>query len=195
MFLYRKENALSPELCESFIKEFEDSNEKHPGVVSNKEGINVTSTKKSTDLSLNPTHFKDAKWGPILKEFIPILYKGYEDYYDRYSTGLSNAEPVDISLIFNVQKYSPGEGFYDWHCESSSLKTNHRQLVWMVYLNTLTDRGETAFFYQQHYEEPKQGKLLIWPADWTYTHKGVSSPSQTKYILTGWFDYTTSKVD
>jgi hypothetical protein len=56
----------------------------------------------------------------------------------------------------------------------------------MVYLNTLTDRGETEFFYQNHFEEPKEGKLVIWPSDWTHLHRGVPSLTQTKYILTGW---------
>ncbi len=58
----------------------------------------------------------------------------------------------------------------------------------MVKSNDMTDRGETEFLYQHHFEEPKQGKLVIWPSDWMYTHRGVSSPTQTKYILTGWFN-------
>ena len=59
----------------------------------------------------------------------------------------------------------------------------------MIYLNTLTDRGETEFFYQQHFESAERGKLLIWPSDWTHLHRGVPSPTQTKYILTGWFTH------
>jgi hypothetical protein len=60
----------------------------------------------------------------------------------------------------------------------------------MVYLNTVTDRGETEFLYQHHFEEAKQGTLLIWPSDWTHTHRGISSPTQTKYVLTGWCTYS-----
>jgi hypothetical protein len=33
MFLYSKEGALSPELCNSFIETFEASDEKKPGVL------------------------------------------------------------------------------------------------------------------------------------------------------------------
>ena len=64
-----------------------------------------------------------------------------------------------------------------------------RVLVWMIYLNDVTDRGETEFYFQHHFERPEEGKLVIWPADWTYTHRGIASPTQTKYILTGWFTH------
>jgi hypothetical protein len=38
--------------------------------------------------------------------------------------------------------------------------------------------------------QPKKGLTLIWPADWTFTHRGVPSPTQEKIITTGWFNFT-----
>ena len=40
--------------------------------------------------------------------------------------------------------------------------------------------------YQHHFERPEEGKLVIWPSDWTYLHRGLPSPNETKYIATGW---------
>ena len=57
----------------------------------------------------------------------------------------------------------------------------------MVYLNDVSDKGETEFFYQHHFESPVAGKLSIWPSDWMYLHRGVISPTESKYILTGWY--------
>ena len=57
--------------------------------------------------------------------------------------------------------------------------------VWMIYLNDINDRGWTEFFYQQHYEIPKAGKIVCCLCDWTHTHRGIVSPTETKYILTG----------
>ena len=37
--------------------------------------------------------------------------------------------------------------------------------------------------------KPKKGLSLVWPADWTFTHRGNSAPSEEKYIVTGWFNY------
>ena len=51
------------------------------------------------------------------------------------------------------------------------------------------DEGGTEFFYQRIRTQPRKGLTLIWPADWTHLHRGVVSPSEEKYIITGWFDF------
>ena len=91
----------------------------------------------------------------------------------------------------NIQYYPPGGGFYQWHCERSSGKypSASRHLVFMTYLNDVTDKGYTEFWHQDLRFEPKKGLTLIWPADWTYTHRGVPSTTQEKYIITGWLSY------
>jgi prolyl 4-hydroxylase len=189
MFLYRRKNVLSSELCKAFIDAFEASNEKRPGVLYGNNGIFSAGGKKSTDITFNPTYLQHEIWGPLLKQLIPVLEKGQVDYYNRNSLAFSKLDPFEISPLFNIQKYEPGEGFYDWHCERASLKYTNRLLVWMVYLNTVMDQGETEFFYQHHFELAEEGKLIIWPSDWTYLHRGVPSPTETKYILTGWFTH------
>ena len=50
------------------------------------------------------------------------------------------------------------------------------------------DQGETEFHFQKVKIKPKKGLSLIWPADFTYTHRGIPSPTQEKYIATGWFN-------
>ena len=59
----------------------------------------------------------------------------------------------------------------------------------MVYLNTVKDGGETQFYFQDHKEKAEQGKLLIWPVDWTHLHRGIPSPTENKYIFTGWYTF------
>ncbi len=187
MFIYRKEGALSPELCNSFIESFEASDEKKPGVLYGPEGQSSTSGKKSTDLTFHPGYLEDKTWGPLLNQLVPIIENAQSFYVNRYSDAFQKLDPFRIDSHFNMQRYLPNEGFSGWHCERAGLKHSNRILVWMVYLNDVTDGGETEFFYQKHWEESKQGKLLIWPSDWPYLHRGVSSPTQTKYVLTGWF--------
>ena len=60
----------------------------------------------------------------------------------------------------------------------------------MTYLNDVTDGGETEFFHQNLKITPEKGLTLIWGADWTFTHRGIPSPSQEKYIATGWFSFS-----
>lgn len=195
MFLYRKENALSPELCQGFIEAFETSDEKQPGVLYGPDGQSSNSGKKSTDITFHPGYLQHDIWGPLLTPLISIVEKAQDDYTTRHLTAMQKMDAFRIAPHFNMQRYLPGEGFSSWHCERAGLKHSNRILVWMVYLNSLTDRGETEFLYQQHFEEPTQGKLLIWPSDWMYMHRGVSSPSQTKYVLTGWFTHFNPQQD
>lgn len=187
MFLYTKENALSSRLCRAFIDTFETSDLKHPGVLYGAGQFSSANGKKSTDITFNPSDLQHPQWGPLLSEFIPVIEKGQSDYMDRHSLALSKVDSFGISSEFNMQKYNPEEGFFDWHCERASIGYGNRILVWMVYLNTVTDRGETEFYYQHHFESAVEGKLVIWPSDWMYLHRGIPSPTQTKYILTGWF--------
>jgi prolyl 4-hydroxylase len=89
----------------------------------------------------------------------------------------------------SIQHYRPGGGFKLPHFERSGYATTTRMLVWMTYLNDVTDGGGTQFVYQKHTFEAKKGRTLIWPSDFTHTHVGVVSPTQHKYIITGWMNY------
>jgi prolyl 4-hydroxylase len=88
-----------------------------------------------------------------------------------------------------IQHYRPGGGFKMPHFERSGYATTTRMLVWMTYLNDVTDGGGTHFVYQKHTFEAKKGRTLIWPSDFTHTHAGVVSPTQHKYIITGWMNF------
>jgi hypothetical protein len=193
MFIYKKEEALSSQLCNDFIEAFESSSDKQPGVLYGPKGFSSDSGKKSTDLTFNPSYLEHDIWGPLLKQLIPVIEKGKYDYIQRYFTALNVVDKFEIHSHFNMQRYLPNEGFSKFHCERGGIKHLDRILVWMIYLNSVTDRGETEFYFQHHFEEPKQGKLLIWPADWMYLHRGIPSPSQTKYVLTGWFNHILIK--
>ena len=195
-FIYSQRNVLTPEECSKFIDAFEKSSQKKPGrVVSQDNGMsahNKTETKKSTDISFTSNSFNEwdeneiQLWDPLMKTLFPAVQEGLE-YYAAQFQAIDVLPPFSI-LRFNLQKYEPGEGFYTWHCERSHGPTSTRVLVWMVYLNDVDDGG-TEFLYQEHTEKAEAGKLLIWPPDWTHTHRGQISYTKTKYILTGWFDF------
>ena len=59
----------------------------------------------------------------------------------------------------------------------------------MTYLNDVPDGG-TEWFHQSLYVPAQKGYTVIWPADWTHTHRGRPSPTTEKQILTGWFEFT-----
>ena len=89
----------------------------------------------------------------------------------------------------SIQHYRPGGGFKMAHFERAGFGTTTRMLVWMTYLNDVKDGGGTHFTYQNHTIEARRGRTLIWPPDFTHTHAGVVSPTEHKYIITGWFNF------
>lgn len=173
-------------ICDHLIKYFESSTEKRPGVIgSENDTLKIDQNiKKSTDLSLsdddNPIRHR---YEQLLQEVVDSYRKKYiySDLVDKWSV-----------IELNIQKYNPGDGFYGWHSERTTGygPAVRRHLTFMTYLNDVSDQGETEFFYQKLKIRPQKGLTLIWPVDWTHTHRGITSPTQVKYIITGWYYYT-----
>lgn len=90
-----------------------------------------------------------------------------------------------------AQKYLKGVGgYHHWHSEiyprAADCETLHRVLLFMFYLNTVEDGGETEFLHQRRAISPKRGRMVIAPAGFTHTHKGHVPRSSDKWILTSW---------
>ena len=99
---------------------------------------------------------------------------------------------TDHNSDFNIQHYNVNEGFNYYHFERSDIFACLRNLVFMTYLNDVEDGG-TQFKYQNLITPAKKGLTIIWPTDFTHTHRGVISQTKEKYIVTGWYSYTPYK--
>jgi len=98
---------------------------------------------------------------------------------------------IRSSTPFNVQHYEPGKYYSRWHPETHGPEDNKflRAFVFMTYLNTVQEGGETEFLYQKIKVKPKRGLTLVWPAGITHIHRGCPAPVEEKMIVTGWFIY------
>jgi len=120
--------------------------------------------------------------------YFNFLSKAVQDYIDEFN--LQGSFRTDYTS--NIQYYPPGGGIKEWHNERTNVFSGYdfiasRALVFMTYLNTVKDKGETEFLYQKIKFKPKKGLTLIWPTDFTHTHRGIPAPSEKKWIITGWF--------
>lgn len=167
-------------ICDALIDFYKKDESKLPGVQAG-QAVNEA-LKKSTDCLVKDTEATK----PYFEHLQGVLANYIAKYHfsGQYASWAITENP-------NIQHYKPGDGFYGWHCERSgaSMPVATRHLVFMTYLNDVTDGGGTEFYHQKVITEARKGKTLIWPADWTYTHRGVVSPTQEKYIITGWLNY------
>ena len=58
----------------------------------------------------------------------------------------------------------------------------------MTYLNDVDDGG-TEFLYQKITIPAKKGLTIVWPTQWTHTHRGQISHTKEKRIITGWYNF------
>ena len=126
---------------------------------------------------------------PEAYAYLTELGKITTKFKAKYIWADRHHKPWKISA-FKIQKYKPGEGYYAWHFENNGAASSiTRHLVFSTFLNDIKDKGETAFYYQKTKIKARKGKTIIFPAAWTHTHKGITSHTETKYIVTGWYNY------
>ena len=180
------DGAMSDDDCDNIIDFFETNTDRHtPGVISRTDGkSNCCSkdVKDSTDLVLNFDENIDINYKIAL-----AISRGLIPYKIKLPI-LNHISEWTLTPTYNLQRYYPGQGFHRPHCENSTGESL-TLLAWMIYLNDVTDGGETRFEFQDLNIRPKKGTLVIWPAYFTHVHYGLSSATQTKYIATGWHKY------
>lgn len=180
-------------ICKRLIKFFKDNPNKHElgkfGNLTSKEPKIDKDFKDSIDLCLMPQESF-----PEWDEYRDSLIKCAKKYVKIFPRS-NDVDSWNIIEKTNIQYYPPGGGFKAWHTErfTGLMPFSLRHLVFMTYLNDVTDEGETEFYHQKIKVKPKTGLTLIWPADWTYYHRGIPSPTQEKYIITGWFNFLLRK--
>jgi hypothetical protein len=174
-------------ICDRLIQYYESLPERQ---VKGKLGLACVNEEQKKCKEIFFTHEEE-----LIYEYIFSLQKVCEEYIKKYRFSAAGAGWSIIEKV-KIQKYDPGDGYYTWHWERSAPKFPevYRHLVFMTYLNDVNDEGETEFFYQKLKVRPQKGLTLIWPADWTHTHRGVASMSQTKYIITGWYNYEKLEI-
>ena len=201
-YIYLEDNILSEVRCKEIINKF--NNDKHyQGVTTG--GVD-TDIKNSTDLHLSKT---EQDWSEEDALFSKIVGTGHENYYahlNRESNFIFFTNPQSRHLYgphhdknlelfdtgYQIQKTEPGKG-YVWHNDSviRSKTDEVRYLTFILYLNSV-EEGWTQF-YNGNQISPKAGRLIFFPATWTYVHQGYP-PKQTKYLMTGWMQ-TKTKTD
>jgi Rps23 Pro-64 3,4-dihydroxylase Tpa1-like proline 4-hydroxylase len=182
-FILEIPESLSSDKCKEIIERFEKDDRRYKGITGNL-NPNIP-VKKSLDLNIS-CH---SDWKDIDKYLYDKLSEGLNKYDTHLKTRIGN-----YSFIFHktndtgyqIQRTGAGE-YYSWHEDSHIEKGRIITFIW--YLNTLdpvVDGGGTIF-HGGKMIKPEEGKLLLFPATWTYLHAGLPYVgTDYKYICTGW---------
>ena len=177
-FVVTVKNSIPSELCQRMIETCEQDHKRTPGVT----GTGYTpSVKQSTDLLISGL----SDWEDIDSELFKILERDivlYMDYIVDYIGEMNFIQNPIHDQGYQIQRTEPG-GFYTWHTDESDEPDKTRFITYLWYLNDVQE-GYTEFISGERVY-PEEGKLLLFPATWTYQHRGTP-PKSVKYICTGW---------
>jgi|TARA_A100001391_G_scaffold102586_1_gene68259 hypothetical protein len=174
------DNCISKDDCQQYIDWIEHyiSN----GVVF-KENVDYHTKDHFTINCNNHTEYDLLAGDNLSIYFLPTIKKPIDDYLKKFST--LGKEKL---LIYDtkIKKIPIGGGFHDWHYENPGVQSSPRKLVAQLYLNTIEEGGETEFLYINKRIKAEQGRLIIFPAAFTHTHRGNPPIGEDKYILSTW---------
>ena len=183
--IYVNPHSFSTELCKDIIDKFEEDDRKKQGITTG--GVDL-SLKNSIDL--NMSHYKD-EWGDIDDKIAKIIGLEYDTYMKKIQVQdqiFFNTESIDTG--YNIKKYCRG-GYFNWHSDRTfqydeKEKTIYtRTLAFLWYLNDNFDEGYTEFGHGRKIQ-PKTGQLLVFPATWTFPHRGLTPKNGNKYIISSY---------
>ena len=170
-------------LCNELVVYFEDNQGNlQQGAIGSTASIKLD-VKNRMDLRISAKDIQLSK-DNVFKLYFDNLFECYKDFSDQWPHLKTIASQVDIPS-FNIGRYETGQHFQGLHCERAGLGTLHRLFAFMTYLNNVEEGGTTYFDNYNLEIRPEKGLTLIWPAEWTHTHRGNKVIKGTKYMLTG----------
>lgn len=180
-FVWVSDYAISTRLCKTLIDKFEQSPNARPGVTA--EGY-LPKVKSSLDLHIT----EDPDFEEENTDVFNLLSILMPHYKKQLPFVPWTGDLMDSG--YTIQKTRPGEG-YTWHDDHLITfdPPRVRTVTFIFYLNTVEKGGETEF-WNGFKIQPKKGRVLMFPAEFTYRHRGNSPVSGDKYICTGWFHET-----
>ena len=187
-FVLEIPNNLSDEMCEQMIKRFEEDHRKRRGTTA--DANPETLVKKSMDLQLTGLEC----WKDIDEYLHKQLNEGVNKYKEHLMKKIGSVDWVNYRLEdtgYQIQKTTKGQ-YYSWHYDA--WLEDKRIFTFLWYLNDIDpviDGGGTAFhptISGGKVVKPERGKLILFPATWTYLHMGLPliTEEKNKYICTGW---------
>ena len=174
-------NAITTELCDQIIEEYDDPDDWKPGTINDYE-VNDYRKCEVVYLSLNETLERNLK---TRKKIDDKLYKIINDLLQQYLKEYDSLGYIRIKedTGYMLLRYKTGD-YVKKHVDTSS--EQHRTLSCSLILNDDYDGGEISFFDGEIIPNLKKGDLLVFPSSFTYPHEVLPVKSGTRYSIITW---------
>jgi hypothetical protein len=195
-YFYINEKSLSKEVCIDIIDLFESETDKYEGQTIS--GLNKEIKDTIEFLIPHQCQIKSEiliKIRKLLEKELDINIKKYVQNTNNFVSNIEENSDhkyrnFDNFLVFDtmqIQKYVKTKGRYVYHHDFMVDKKDnkYRVITFIWYLNNVDEGGETEF-WSNYMIKPTAGKLVLFPACWTFPHRGKMPISHDKYIITGW---------
>ena len=172
------DGALQGSVCTDIIARFEaDLEHRFAGSVNGPDGEVVRDDlKQATELLTRSPGWEDVD---------ALLYANLSQHLDRYLREISELAAFPGRGLgdqgYRIRRYGIGEGF-GWHIDNPSKATFPRVLAAQWYFNDVERGGETEFRVSGRKIACVEGRLALFPVQWTLSHRGVSPLSGPKYV-------------
>ena len=160
------ENALSENECDAIITEY---------------SVDLKTDKVDTHLGYEYNDILEGN--PIVTA---LVSKAFAEYIKTYPTINQTNDKWQLNT-FRFKRFPPNHSFNNWHAEHEVLHP-YRILCCMVYLSN--HNCGTEFYATNETVLSKKGRLIMFPAFWTHTHRGQVCPDKKdRYIMNAYVEF------
>ena len=184
--IYVEDGVIDTDFCSHLITKFDNDVEyQYEGITS---GGLKKDVKDTTDLKLSGLKHWDNEDKKI-RTIVEDSMCQYICHIEKFFMGSFNVSDMSYSDYsdhgYQIQRYKPGGG-YTWHQDFMVHPAlGSRIFTFIFYLNDVISDGYTEFGDGTRVK-PKAGRVVWFPATWTYIHRGYPPKDGDKYIMTGW---------
>lgn len=196
-YIYVNEKSLSKELCNIILEKLNDNK------TILKDGVTLAGINNNTKISLDFCIENNDEWHKIytcleselnynLQKYLNQLNNEYVNCNECQNTTINSLfffknEKIFFKREFLAKKYLKNTGRYIYQNDFDiDNQKNYKIMKFLWYLNDVDEGGTTEFFGGNLKIKPTAGKIILFPASWTFPHCGKIPISSDKYIISGW---------
>ena len=184
-FIRVYDNVLPVDMCKRIITGFEKDKNHH---INSGTGYESTGNLHRNAIEMNCTKraVDSDRWKLIMSVMNQHAVSSFKRYKHDLKVELFEAVTLEQ---WRMHRYDPNVHYYKEHIDAITVNTSKRMLMFLYYLNTVDEGGETLFESINKRINPVEGRLAITPAWFGFPHSAVMPISNTKYMIKTYLHY------